>query len=170
MALDPSKGKDARFGDYSAFAMLVVGGDGTLYVDANLDIRNISVIVETALELQRTFVADGFAVETNQFQELLATELNRVANERGMHLPIFTMNNQVPKIVRIRRLTQYLSQGRVRFKAGSAGARLLVEQLRDFPNGDHDDGPDAFEMAVRMAVHLLSAPQYEYETYDRVWF
>lgn len=169
MALDPSKGKDARFGDYSAFVMLVVGGDGTLYVDANLDIRNISVIVETALELQQTFRADGFGVETNQFQELLATELTRVANERCVPLPLCTINNQVPKIVRIRRLTQYLSNGRVRFKAGSAGARLLVEQLRDFPNGDHDDGPDAFEMAVRMAVHLLSVPQYDDFVYERVY-
>jgi bifunctional non-homologous end joining protein LigD len=31
----------------------------------------------------------------------------------------------------------------------------LVEQLRDFPNGDHDDGPDALEMACRMASDLL---------------
>jgi len=26
----------------------------------------------------------------------------------------------------------------------------LVEQLRSFPVGSHDDGPDALEMAVRM--------------------
>jgi hypothetical protein len=25
----------------------------------------------------------------------------------------------------------------------------LVDQLRDFPIGDHDDGPDALEMAIR---------------------
>jgi hypothetical protein len=28
---------------------------------------------------------------------------------------------------------------------------LLVDQLRDFPAGAHDDGPDALEMALRLA-------------------
>jgi hypothetical protein len=32
----------------------------------------------------------------------------------------------------------------------------MVEQLRDFPNGDHDDGPDALEMALRLASELLA--------------
>jgi hypothetical protein len=34
---------------------------------------------ETAIELARFFPPDGFAVETNQFQELLAAEVRRVA-------------------------------------------------------------------------------------------
>jgi hypothetical protein len=52
-----------------------------------------------------------------------------------------------------------LSQRRIRFKGGSPGARRLVEQLRDFPNGDHDDGPDALEMAIRLAGELLGQVQ-----------
>jgi predicted phage terminase large subunit-like protein len=74
-------------------------------------------------------------------------------------LPIDHCVNRISKVVRIRRLTQYLSAGRLKFKAGSRGARMLVEQLRDFPNGDHDDGPDALEMAIRLAIQLLSTPQ-----------
>lgn len=159
MALDPSKGKDARFGDYSAFVLLQWGRDGTLYVDADLEVRNIAVIVDTALEWSRTFRPDGFAVETNQFQELLATELLRTAQQRGIFLPLYPIDNRVSKVVRIRRLTPLLAQGRIKFKAGSAGARLLVEQLRDFPNGDHDDGPDALEMALRLASPLQAAPR-----------
>jgi hypothetical protein len=46
----------------------------------------------------------------------------------------------------------------LRFKRDSAGARLLVRQLRDFPNGDHDDGPDALEMAVRLSRALWRQP------------
>ena len=114
------------------------------------------MIVDTALEWCRVFQPDGFAVETNQFQELLATELTRVARERRVSFPLSQVNNQVSKIVRIRRLTPLLAQSRIRFKAGSAGARLLVEQLRDFPHGDHDDGPDALEMAVRLAGRLTA--------------
>jgi predicted phage terminase large subunit-like protein len=156
MALDPSKGRDAKFGDYSAFVLLQFMADGTCFVDADLGIRNVSIIAETALELCRSFQPDGFAIETNQFQELLATEIDRLARERRWPIPIYAFDNRVPKVVRIRRLTPLLAQGRIKFKAGSPGARLLVEQLRDYPNGDHDDGPDALEMAVRMAGELVS--------------
>jgi hypothetical protein len=31
----------------------------------------------------------------------------------------------------------------------------LVEQLVQFPIADHDDGPDALEMAVRLANEIL---------------
>jgi predicted phage terminase large subunit-like protein len=168
IALDPSKGRDGKIGDYSAFALLQVGLDGTLYVDADLDIRHVSAICATALEWQCSFCADALGVETNQFQELLALDLQRMADERGQFLPLYAVNNQVPKIVRIRRLTPYLSQDRLRFKADSPGARLLVEQLRDFPCGEHDDGPDALEMAIRLADQLLATPADDGAFYNSV--
>ncbi len=155
VALDPSKGTDSKFGDYSAFVMLVVGVDGTLYVDADLALRNTSVIVDDALTIQRWFQSNGFGIETNQFQSLLADELGRRAVETNTIVPIFGFNNYTNKLVRIRSLTQYLSKRRIRFKGGSRGAQLLVEQLRDFPLADHDDGPDALEMAIRLAADLL---------------
>jgi predicted phage terminase large subunit-like protein len=169
--LDPSKGTDAKFGDYSAFVMLLVGTDGVLYVDADLAIRNTSVIVETALEIQRRFQPDGFAVETNQFQFMLADEINRRGQETGIYPSIFGVNHQTNKLLRIRRLTSYLARGLIRFKGGSAGAQLLVEQLRDFPLADHDDGPDALEMAISMASALLNGvgqPPVD-EDYQQVW-
>jgi predicted phage terminase large subunit-like protein len=158
VALDPSKGSDARFGDYSAFVMLHVGTDQKLYVDADLDVRNIAVIVDAAVEIARNFKPDAFGVETNQFQELLAHQMQRVGTERGVPIPLWSIDNRVAKVVRIRRLTSLLAMGAFRFKANSRGAKLLVRQLRDFPNGDHDDGPDALEMAIRVATILLRPP------------
>jgi predicted phage terminase large subunit-like protein len=161
MALDPSKGRTAAYGDYSAFVMLLVGIDGILYVDVDMSVRHVSEIVETALELARTFKPEGFIVETNQFQSLLADEMLRLARERGVQMPIYPIENRVPKVVRIRRLTPLLARGKLRFKADSPGARLLVRQLRDFPNADHDDGPDALEMAVGLATALWQRARAE---------
>jgi predicted phage terminase large subunit-like protein len=163
VALDPSKGTDAKFGDYSAFVMLMCGRDGLVYIDADLAVRNTALIVDTALEIQREFGPDGFGVEANQFQQLLADEIERVSRERGMPLPLYTINNQVNKQVRIRRLTPFLAQKVFRFKGGSPGARLLVEQLRDFPCGDHDDGPDALEMAVRLGSDMFALAERYHE-------
>jgi hypothetical protein len=39
----------------------------------------------------------------------------------------------------------------MRFLRGSTSTQMLVDQLRDFPCGAHDDGPDALEMALRLA-------------------
>jgi hypothetical protein len=67
------------------------------------------------------------------------------------------MNNHTPKLVRIRKLGPLLAQKRLRFRKGSPGVGLLLGQLRDFPDPNaHDDGPDALEMAYRLAKQLLA--------------
>jgi hypothetical protein len=33
---------------------------------------------------------------------------------------------------------------------------MLVEQLREFPCGDHDNAPDALEVAFRLACEMLA--------------
>jgi hypothetical protein len=47
-----------------------------------------------------------------------------------------------------------------RTSSGSKGAKLLVEQLRDFPYGEFDDRPDCCELAVQRACEGL-ATQFE---------
>jgi len=156
VALDPSKGNEAKFGDYSAFVLLQVGPDGRFYVDADLAVRNTQTLIDQALEIHRQFSPDWFGIEVNQFQQLLADQMAQAARQRGIVLPVYPIENRVSKVVRIRRLTPLLGQGLLRFKSHSPGALLLVDQLREFPHGEHDDGPDALEMAYRLALELLS--------------
>lgn len=156
--LDPSKGKNAKTGDFSAFVQLVVGGDGVVYVDADMEQgRSVKRIVEDGVEMHRRFNAHAFGVEANGFQELLADEIERVSREQNLPIPIVPVENYVTsKETRIRRLGGYLGRREFRFKAGSKGARILVDQLKDFPHGEHDDGPDALEGAVRVAMSMLT--------------
>ena len=76
-------------------------------------------------------------------------------------LPIDTEG--VNKQMRIRRLSPYINRRRVRFKRRSPGTNLLLQQLQDFPNGDHDDGPDALEMAFRGACEVIGNWENEKE-------
>ncbi len=161
MALDPSKGASGRRGDYSAFVLLGIDAHGLLYVEADQLRQPLAAIVDRGVELFCRFRPDAFAVEANQFQELLNDEFARAFQRSGvLGVRPWAIENHVAKGVRIRRLGPYLASRRLRFKAGSPGTRLLVEQLQDFPLGDHDDGPDALEMALRLAV--------EY-THDDAW-
>lgn len=152
MALDPSKGSDARHGDYSAYVILGIDRRGVLYVEADLARRPTPQMVADGVALYRQHRVNCFGVEANQYQELLAGEIQAEFRRQGMHgLAPFGIHNHVNKQTRIRRLGPYLSQRRIRFLAGSPSTRLLVDQLRDFPLGSHDDGPDALEMALRLA-------------------
>jgi predicted phage terminase large subunit-like protein len=159
MALDPSKGSDARRGDYSAYVLLAVDRQGVLYVEAELARRPTPQIVADGVQLYRRFRPDALGVETNQFQELLAGELEAEFRRQGLLAARpWPLENRVAKLVRIRRLSPYLAARRLRFKRHSPGTQLLVEQLKMFPVGDHDDGPDALEMAIRLAAACLQTP------------
>ena len=152
LALDPSKGRESKFGDYAAFVFAGVDEWGVVWVDAHLGRWPSTQLVEEGVRLYREWQPTAFALEINGFQELLAPEFFR-AMER-VPLPLYGVTNSEKKEVRIRRVGPYLAQKRMRFRV-SAGSKLLVQQLRDFPAGEHDDGPDALEMALRTLDHLL---------------
>jgi predicted phage terminase large subunit-like protein len=96
-------------------------------------------------------------VETNQFQELFVADIQRVAQRERVVVPTYAIDNAVNKLVRIRRLGPYLSQRQLRFKSRSPRTASLVQQLRDFPAADHDDGPDALEMGLRLMIELFNS-------------
>jgi predicted phage terminase large subunit-like protein len=156
MALDPSKGSDARRGDYSAYVMVGVSSHGVIHAEADLARRPTPRMVADGVALFKRFQPDAFGVEANQFQELLCGEFASEFARQGMgHIRPAAIHNHDHKLVRIRRIGPLLSQHRLRFLAGNASTKLLVDQLRDFPAGAHDDGPDALEMAIRLASEVL---------------
>jgi predicted phage terminase large subunit-like protein len=152
VALDPSKGADARRGDYSAYVLVGIDRRGVIYVEADMARRPTPQMVADGAALCQRFRPDAFGVEANQFQELLCNELAAEFARQGVtYIVPAAIHNHVGKLVRIRRISPYLSLRRLRFLSSSPSTRLLVNQLRDFPSAAHDDGPDALEMALRLA-------------------
>lgn len=153
VAVDPSKGKDARKGDYSAIVFCGIA-DGKLWVDSSIERRPVTKLVRDVAEFSRRSAALAVGVEINQFQELLEPEIARTAAEMGgPPLPLYGITNTVNKHLRIGRLGPYLARKEIMFR-DTPDNRLLVEMLKEFPNGDHDDGPDALEMAIRLGIEL----------------
>ncbi len=151
MSLDPSKGSDSVQGDYSAFVIVVLGEDGLLYVEADLARRSVPEILSQGVELYKKFEPDVFAIESNQFQDLLQSDFALEFAAQGMpQVYPYPLENRTNKLVRIRRLGPLLSSKKLKFRHNSHSTKLLIEQLKMFPVGDHDDGPDALEMAVRV--------------------
>ncbi len=156
LSLDPSKGADARVGDYSAFVLAGLDAQGLIYVDADVARRPVEAMVAQGVALYRQFQPDAFGCESNAWQELLGADFAAEFARQGLlAVEPWALKNHQPKLVRIRRLGPLLSGRRLRFYRHSPGAALLVDQLRDFPLAEHDDGPDALEMAVRLIMALL---------------
>jgi predicted phage terminase large subunit-like protein len=159
-SLDPSKGADSNSGDFQAHVLVGYAQDYKMYVEAVLTREPIPEMVERSLTLSRR---TGFgpltalAVEENDSLGLLISEFREQIEKRHLVVPLKGIHNSINKIVRCRRLGIYFSRKQVRFR-NTPGTRLLVDQLREFPQADHDDGPDALELAVR-TMELITNPQ-----------
>ena len=156
MALDPSVGRTDK-ADYSAYVLLAVDWDLNMWVDADLSRRDVSRMIDDGLALAKAWQPHAFGVEANQFQAVLADMFWERAARIGAMVNAKGIINTHNKLERIRAgLTEYLARGKMRFRRGSPGAALLVEQLKGFPSCKYDDGPDALEMAVRLVGHVVA--------------
>jgi predicted phage terminase large subunit-like protein len=151
-ACDPSLGRDKTRGDYTALVILARAGGrrrSSLYlIEADLRRCSPAETIETIFAYYARYRFRNFAIETNQFQELLAQEVERRGRELGLYPPIERVTHTRDKILRVQTLHPWLKNGTVRVSRRHA---LLLEQARFFPKGKHDDGLDALEMAVRLA-------------------
>ena len=155
-ALDPSKGATDK-ADFQAHVLVALVRFGTLYVDCEL--RREAGWVERAIDLAQVWNPVELLAEANNTMGLMGPVAEQILKERQAAGRPCQLNyseriNSLPKPVRIRRLSDYLRRGQIRFR-NSPGSRLLVDQLRDWPNGDHDDGPDALATAVIRLEELV---------------
>ena len=155
-ACDPSMGKTAM-ADYSAIIFLGRTKEGFLDVlIADIARRHpdkiIDDIIQNAASITQTHKEAplrAFGVESVQFQEYFKDRLDVESRKRGFYLPVISTENQnTKKEIRIQTLQPLVKNGTIRFQKNQ---RLLLEQLKYYPLADHDDGPDALEMAVRKA-------------------
>lgn len=144
-AIDPSLGKKGKGRDPSA---ILIGGYDRLnarmdVVEASIRKRLPDLIISDTIALQREYRALLWFVEAVQFQEFLRTSLMSEAAKSGVGISAIPITPSADKDLRIERLQPPVAAGMIRFNAAHV---TLIEQLQQWPNGDHDDGPDALDM------------------------
>lgn len=155
--LDPSLGR-TETSDFAAIVSLGIDTEGIIWVDAEIERSDTTVIADRCVRNGREWLPQAFGIEVNGFQQLLCQPILDASMKAGFQLPIWEINNSENKQLRIRRLSPFLRQGTIRFR-DTPGCRMLVEQLREFPHGKHDDGPDALEGAVRVVQAVWGGVQ-----------
>ena len=148
-ACDPSLGKQgARHDDTAIIAVLRDSQTGIHYVlDADIRKRKPDEILDAVIRYHGIRKFQRFGFETNQFQDFLADELIK-RSRASVQVPVTKLQHTTDKVLRIQTLQPLVSAGTIRFCRRHS---VLLEQLRQFPHGAHDDGPDALEMAVDAA-------------------
>jgi len=149
-ACDPALGKFGRGRDDTAIVVAVHHWrTGHIYiVDADIRRRTPDETIETILALDRMRMFDRVSIEATQFQEMLVTELEKRAHQNGRYLRVKAVKPTTDKHARIATIQPQVCAGRVLF---SRRHTTLLEQLRQFPHGAHDDGIDALQMAIEAA-------------------
>lgn len=147
--VDPSLGKSKK-SDFSA--IITIAKDtksGYMYIlDADVERRHPDVIIEDciqkALWLKKEFGKryEKFGAETNQFQWFLKEQLAKESARRNVYLPIQEVSQSKDKVMRIQTLQPDIKNKYIKFNKQH---KRLIEQLKFFPMGDHDDAPDALE-------------------------
>ncbi|MED1851844.1 phage terminase large subunit [Brevibacillus borstelensis] len=154
MAIDPSMGQSDK-SDYSA--IIVLGMEkktGQGYVlEADIKRRHPDLIIEAMITHFLAYREQGaririIGIEDVQFQAFFKSEAKRRAKERGLHLPIQPIRNTVNKELRIESMEPSINNGYVKIHQSHT---LLLQQLSNFPRAKKD-GPDALEMAIRIAT------------------
>ena len=128
VCVDASKGRSDKQGDYSAIVFMGVTEEDLFYVDAIIERIPLDQVVRKTVLFCDRYNPDYVGIEAEQFQELLIHEFRRQCGA-GLRWRSYAMETKgVPKVARIRRLSQYVIHRQLRFKADSPGCRLLVDQ------------------------------------------
>jgi len=163
--VDPSLG-GSRTADYSA--IVTVGRDpqsGYLYVmEAVIERLSPEALMDAIFRCFDKFHHIAIGFETVAFQKVLKLWLDERARKTGKYLPVTEVSQGgLSKEARVTRLSPLVENGTLRF---SRKVQRLIEQLIQFPKGDHDDGPDALEGAVDLFRSVV-AGETRYETVQR---
>ena len=169
-ATDPSMGKQDQYRDPSAIVTIAAWpgqdaaekGDYRFFfvLDASIGRRHPRRIMDDIWMLHRLRGYQRHGVESVQFQELFA----EMVQEAMPDLPIIKLTPITDKKLRIQKLSIYISTGRMMFNRKLSE---LYDQLRYFPHGRHDDGPDALSLCMDVITSrigwriVLPAPDSE---------
>lgn len=162
-ACDPSMARTNK-SDFSAIVVLLKDYKTKICYVIAADLLRCSPndTVSRIADYASLYDFKNFAIETNNFQELMVKNLRDMLITKKTRLRnIHKIKSNSNKRSRISSLEPYISQGQIRFSRKHA---LLLEQLTQFPVAKHDDGPDALEMAMQ------SVQYYKDKTFKITYF
>lgn len=151
---DPSLGES---GDYKVW--VVVAYDGKRFYVENVWCQQTTVnaMVYAGYSLYGKHPIVAMRMEDNFWQRVLFDDFNKIAGQKGYHLPLGGEPNTISKDYRIESLMQELELGNIWFHEmlkKSADFKELRIQVLGWDEYKYDDAADALESACRLAKRI----------------
>lgn len=117
-----------------------------VYADRLTDVQMMRDIVNSG----RHYRCRAIGIESNAFQSLLINQL-----KRGFNMPFVELDPAGrDKVIRARPAAAHFENDKVMFRRGARWNSDVRYQLEAFPNGVHDDIPDAISYAYEMCLRF----------------
>lgn len=157
MFLDLGSYKTSDKHDYKA--AIVLGGNPGPELDvlaAHIKRQTPLQFVRSTFDLFELWQPQEFWWEDNGQQSIIIELFLQEEQRRKIYLPRKPHTNRNNKESRIEgTLFPLIENGKLYFHPTNAMQKLLIDQLLDFPDGQHDDGPDALEGAAAKILARL---------------
>lgn len=167
-ANDPSLGKNKKSDTSFVGSLAKDTKTGFMYIlEASIEKRVPDVIIDDVIELSRRTKREynkpllKFGVETVQFQYYFKDVMVKKSLESGEHIPIEEVKSIQSKNIRIESLQPFVKNKYLKF---SRKHKTLLQQMREYPMGKNDDGPDGLEMMVRIALTINGDTKVDYKS------
>jgi predicted phage terminase large subunit-like protein len=117
----------------------------------------IETVEDLAVEMASKYNPDGIVVETNNFQILVAKNIQRKLKALKVLTPIYRHVNTENKEVRLRMgLTPLFHNHKIKLK-DIPHNKIAFQQIRDFPTSKYDDALDSLHICTCLVQQLLRA-------------
>ena len=159
-ACDPATGEFTNRGDYSAIILVARDRrDGWIYIiESDIKRRTPNDTVNDIIAYCKKYKVKKFGVEANYFQSLMVQDLEKRVKKEGLYqTEIIPIKNTLNKSERIQSMHPIIKGGTIIFNRPH---QTLLDQLRYFPKGKYDDGPDALQMVVEVCSQPIYEPQF----------
>lgn len=149
---DPSA-SDSETSDYKAHVIVAKHPEKPKWyvVDAWIRRDTPMGMIQKFIEFYRVYHMAASEFESNGYQVLLKTEMEKICLEMGIFPTIIPIVHTTNKIARISSLQGMVERQEIMFDKDIPDVETLVYQLNALGGKGHDDGPDAFHMAMEVS-------------------
>jgi predicted phage terminase large subunit-like protein len=160
---DPSA-RENEANDYKAHVCVAKHPENNKIYTADAWIRPMATFTDfniAYIDMFREYHPVQSGYETNGYQRVVKRELERLCREHNIMPNIREIEHYTDKLARIIRWQAMVEREDILFDKEYRDIEILILQLNSLGSREHDDGADAWEMAVDLAVNYGGDFEYE---------
>lgn len=144
---------------YKAIITIAIDKTNMIYYVIDAWIKKTSKwnSVNKHFEISKKYNSILDTVEANGFQSTLREDYELIEEKTKMRLPLKQITNRLPKELRISRMSSLVERGFIRFARPSHHNDIaeLLDELKDFPDNEYNDGIDALAGCIEAANQFI---------------